>query len=50
MLNHQKNAHYFNLRLFTIKKFKKAFESIAESLEKQISRNQNLFKVIDNVL
>lgn len=42
------NAHYFNLRLFTIKKFKKAFESIAESLEKQISRNQNLFKVIDN--
>lgn len=43
-----KTAHYFNLRLFELKKLKNRFYSTATSLEKQLSRNKNSFKTINN--
>ena len=43
-----KNAHYFNLRLFKLKKSMNRFQIASESLYKQLLRNQNEFKAIQN--
>ncbi len=42
------NAHYFNLRLFKLEKFKNNFESSAKSLEKKLIRNKKNFNIINN--
>ena len=41
-------AHYFNLRLFKLEKLFNRFKIAASSLDKQILRNQEEFKSIDN--
>jgi len=42
------NAHFFNLNLYILKKFKTKFEDTAKSVNKQLTRNQDSFKNINN--